>query len=118
MAHKRSPLRLVPEAAPQPAAPQAPRRLGAVELVPGRVRAAVLSTAGRILDRTESSYEAATATPEDIDAALAGAAEVFHGHELQGIGVAAAGLVDPVTGLIMEVNDPGHGPDGRHRGRH
>ncbi|MFD5385773.1 ROK family protein [Streptomyces sp. NPDC127074] len=111
MAHKRSPLRLVPEAAPQPAAPQAPRRLGAVELVPGRVRAAVLSTAGRILDRTESSYEAATATPEDIDAALAGAAEVFHGQELQGIGVAAAGLVDPVTGLIMEVNDaPGlHG---------
>ncbi|MBU3862716.1 ROK family protein [Streptomyces sp. 4503] len=111
MAHKRSPLRLVPEAAPQPAAPQAPRRLGAVELVPGRVRAAVLSTAGRILDRTESSYDAATATPEDIDTALAGAAGVFHGHELQGIGVAAAGLVDPVTGLIMEVNDaPGlHG---------
>lgn len=111
MAHKRSPLRLVPEAAPQAAAPQPPRRLGAVELVPGRVRAAVLSTAGRILDRTESSYDAATATPEDIDTALAAAAGVFHGHELQGIGVAAAGLVDPVTGLIMEVNDaPGlHG---------
>ncbi|MBO3675588.1 ROK family protein [Streptomyces sp. NEAU-YJ-81] len=111
MAHKRSPLRLVPEAASQPAAPQAPRRLGAVELVPGRVRAAVLSMAGRILDRTESSYDAATATPADIDTALAGAAQVFAGHELQGIGVAAAGLVDPVTGLIMEVNDaPGlHG---------
>ncbi|MFI8983616.1 ROK family protein [Streptomyces antimycoticus] len=111
MAHKRSPLRLVPEAAPQPAAPQAPRRLGAVELVPGRVGAAVLSMAGRILDRTESSYDAATATPADIDMALAAAAGVFAGHELQGIGVAAAGLVDPVTGLIMEVNDaPGlHG---------
>ncbi|WP_107119225.1 MULTISPECIES: ROK family protein [Streptomyces violaceusniger group] len=111
MAHKRSPLRLVPEAAPQPAAPQAPRRLGAVELVPGRVGAAVLSMAGRILDRTESSYDAATATPADIDTALAAAAGVFAGHELQGIGVAAAGLVDPVTGLIMEVNDaPGlHG---------
>ncbi|MER8161315.1 ROK family protein [Streptomyces sp. NPDC094472] len=104
-------MRLVPEAAPQPAVPQAPRRLGAVELVPGRVRAAVLSMAGRILDRTESSYDAATATPADIDTALAGAAVVFAGHELQGIGVAAAGLVDPVTGLIMEVNDaPGlHG---------
>ncbi|MFJ2348875.1 ROK family protein [Streptomyces antimycoticus] len=111
MAHKRSPLRLVPEAVPQPAAPQAPRRLGAVELVPGRVGAAVLSMAGRILDRTESSYDAATATPADIDMALAAAAGVFAGHELQGIGVAAAGLVDPVTGLIMEVNDaPGlHG---------
>ncbi|MEV6129025.1 ROK family protein [Streptomyces violaceusniger] len=104
-------MRLVPEAAPQPAAPQAPRRLGAVELVPGRVRAAVLSMAGRILDRTESSYDAATATPADIDTALAGAAQVFAGHELRGIGVAAAGLVDPVTGLITEVNDaPGlHG---------
>ncbi|GAA0531698.1 ROK family protein [Streptomyces antimycoticus] len=104
-------MRLVPEAAPQPAAPQAPRRLGAVELVPGRVGAAVLSMAGRILDRTESSYDAATATPADIDMALAAAAGVFAGHELQGIGVAAAGLVDPVTGLIMEVNDaPGlHG---------
>lgn len=111
MAHKRSPLRLVPEAAPQPAAPQAPRRLGAVELVPGRVGAAVLSMAGRILDRTESSYDAATATPADIDMALAAAARSSCGHELQGIGVAAAGLVDPVTGLIMEVNDaPGlHG---------
>ncbi|MFF7345200.1 ROK family protein [Streptomyces antimycoticus] len=111
MAHKRSPLRLVPEAAPQPAAPQAPRRLGAVELVPSRVGAAVLSMAGRILDRTESSYDAATATPADIDMALAAAAGVFAGYELQGIGVAAAGLVDPVTGLIMEVNDaPGlHG---------
>ncbi|WP_247204754.1 MULTISPECIES: ROK family protein [unclassified Streptomyces] len=104
-------MRLVPEAAPQPAAPQAPRRLGAVELVPGRVGAAVLSMAGRILDRTESSYDAATATPADIDMALAAAAGVFAGYELQGIGVAAAGLVDPVTGLIMEVNDaPGlHG---------
>ncbi|CAM5669801.1 Glucokinase OS=Streptomyces antimycoticus OX=68175 GN=SANT12839_001710 PE=4 SV=1 [Streptomyces antimycoticus] len=67
--------------------------------------------AGRILDRAESSYDAATATPADIDMALAAAAGVFAGHELQGIGVAAAGLVDPVTGLIMEVNDaPGlHG---------
>ncbi|MEU5729384.1 ROK family protein [Streptomyces antimycoticus] len=104
-------MRLVPEAAPQPAAPQAPRRLGAVELVPSRVGAAVLSMAGRILDRTESSYDAATATPADIDMALAAAAGVFAGYELQGIGVAAAGLVDPVTGLIMEVNDaPGlHG---------
>ncbi|MFE0413314.1 ROK family protein [Streptomyces tendae] len=98
-------MRLVPDAAEQPHAPVAPRRLGAVELVPGRVRAAVLSMAGRVLDRTESSYDAATATPADIDGALAGVAGVFAGREVQGIGVAAAGLVDPLTGLILEVND-------------
>ncbi|WP_217169055.1 ROK family protein [Streptomyces sp. AC512_CC834] len=105
MVHKSSPLRLVPDAAERPASPPAARRLGAVELVPGRVRAAVLSMAGRVLDRTESSYDAATATPADIDRALAAAAGCFAAHELQGIGVAAAGLVDPLTGLILEVND-------------
>ncbi|MGC0407055.1 putative NBD/HSP70 family sugar kinase [Streptomyces sp. SAI-195] len=105
MVHKSSPLRLVPDAAEQPAAPAAPRRLGAVELVPGRVRAAVVSMAGRVLDRTESSYDAATATPADIDGALAQVAGVFAAQEVQGIGVAAAGLVDPLTGLILEVND-------------
>ncbi|MET9352725.1 ROK family protein [Streptomyces sp. NPDC006617] len=98
-------MRLVPEAARQPATPAAPRRLGAVELVPGRVTAAVLSMAGRVLARTEASYDAATATPADIDGALAGVAGVFAAHEVQGIGVAAAGLVDPLTGLILEVND-------------
>ncbi|MGV9897251.1 ROK family protein, partial [Streptomyces tendae] len=81
------------------------RRLGAVELVPGRVRAAVLSMAGQVLDRTESSYDAATATPADIDGALAEVAPVFADGKVQGIGVAAAGLVDPLTGLILEVND-------------
>ncbi|CAL9342589.1 Glucokinase [Streptomyces sp. enrichment culture] len=105
MVHKSSPLRLVPNAAEQPFAPAAPRRLGAVELVPGRVGAAVLSMAGQVLDRTESSYDAATATPADIDGALARVAGVFAGREVQGIGVAAAGLVDPLTGLILEVND-------------
>ncbi|MCW8121804.1 ROK family protein [Streptomyces anthocyanicus] len=98
-------MRLVPEAARQPAAPAAPRRLGAVELVPGRVTAAVLSMGGRVLDRSEVSYDAATATPADIDGALAGVAGVFAAHEVQGIGVAAAGLVDPGAGLILEVND-------------
>ncbi|MFD0135877.1 ROK family protein [Streptomyces sp. NPDC127159] len=111
MVHKRSPLRLVPEAVAQPTAPAASQRLGAVELVPGRVRAAVLSMAGRILERIETSYDAASATPADIDTALTETAVIFAAHELTGIGVAAAGLVDPLTGLILEVNDvPGlHG---------
>ncbi|WP_078877908.1 ROK family protein, partial [Streptomyces sp. 150FB] len=75
------------------------------ELVPGRARAAVLTMSGAVLARAEASYDAATATPADIDAALALAARVFAGHEPQGIGVAAAGLVDPEAGLITEVND-------------
>ncbi|MBL0777097.1 MULTISPECIES: ROK family protein [Streptomyces] len=98
-------MRLVPEAAPQPSTPPAPRRLGAVELVPGQVRAAVVSMAGRVLDRTEVSYDAAGATGEDLDQALAEVAELLAAHDLQGVGVAAAGLVDPLAGLILEVND-------------
>lgn len=111
MVLKRSALRLVPEPVSEATVPRAPQRLGAVELLPGRVRAAVLSTAGGILGRAEVSYDAGTATPDDIDAALAGAAKIFGDHELRGVGVAAAGLVDPLTGLILEVNDvPGlHG---------
>ncbi|MCQ9708575.1 ROK family protein [Streptomyces sp. NEAU-PBA10] len=98
-------MRLVPEAAPQPSTPPAPRRLGAVELVPGQVRAAVVSMAGRVLDRTEVSYDAAGATGEDLDQALAEVAELLAAHDLLGVGVAAAGLVDPLAGLILEVND-------------
>ncbi|MFF8567243.1 ROK family protein [Streptomyces albidoflavus] len=98
-------MRLVPEAAPQPSTPPSPRRLGAVELVPGQVRAAVVSMAGQVLDRTEVAYDAAGATGEEIDRALAAAAEVFAAHDLQGVGVAAPGLVDPLAGLILEVND-------------
>ncbi len=66
--------------------------------MPGRIGAAVLSTAGQVLDRTESRYDAAGATPADIDRAMAQVAGVFAGHEVQGIGVAAAGLVDPSPG--------------------
>ncbi|MER6531075.1 ROK family protein [Streptomyces sp. NPDC001508] len=98
-------MRLVPELEPQPVAPRAPRRLGAVELVPGRITAAVLDMSGAVLERTETGYDAATALPADLDAALARAAQVFAGGPPQGIGVAAAGLVDPDAGLITEVND-------------
>nr|WP_069462940.1 ROK family protein [Actinacidiphila rubida] len=98
-------MRLVPALEPEPVAPRAGRRLGAVELVPGRVRAAVLDMSGAVLERTETAYDAATALPADLDAALARAAEVFAGVRPQGIGVAAAGLVDPDAGLITEVND-------------
>lgn len=105
MVHEGSPLRLVPEPAPGPVAPRPPRTLGAVELVPGRVRAAVLTMSGTVLRRAEASYDAGTALPADIDTALALAAEVFAGYDPVGVGVAAAGIVDPAAGLINEVND-------------
>nr|WP_235032580.1 ROK family protein [Actinacidiphila yanglinensis] len=98
-------MRLVPEPEPEPAAPRGARRLGAVELVPGRIRAAVLDMSGAVLERTETGYDAASALPADLDAALARAARVFAGGRTEGIGVAAAGLVDPDAGLITEVND-------------
>ncbi|WP_328376338.1 ROK family protein [Streptomyces sp. NBC_00440] len=105
MVQRRSPLRLVPEPAPAPLVPGARRTLGAVELVPGRVTAAVLTMSGAVLEREEARYDAGAATTRDIDAALAGAARVFAGHDPDGVGVAAAGLVDPEAGLITEVND-------------
>ncbi len=100
MARERPALHLVPEPRPQPAA----RTLGAVDLVPGRVRVAVLTLSGRVLERAEEAYDAAGGRPE-IDAALARAAALFRDHAPVGIGVAAAGLVDPAAGLIIEVND-------------
>lgn len=105
MVHERFPLRLVPDPSPAPVAPRPRRMLGGVELVPGRIRAAVLSMSGTVVRRAEASYDATTARPADIDAALARAAGVFEGHDLVGVGVAAAGLVDPGAGLIDEVND-------------
>jgi predicted NBD/HSP70 family sugar kinase len=105
MVHEFPPLRLVPDPVPGPQAAPAPRGLGAVELLPGRVRAAVLSMSGAVLRRAEAGFDPAAVAGGEIDAALATAAEVFAGHDLAGVGVAAAGLVDPDAGLVIEAND-------------
>ncbi|WP_189935003.1 ROK family protein [Streptomyces sulfonofaciens] len=105
MVHERPSLRLVPEPVPQSATPPAPRLLGAVELLPGRIRAAVLTVAGRVLERAEASYDASVPDPAEIDAALARTARVFTARPPVGVGIAAAGLVDPDGGVITEVND-------------
>ncbi len=104
MVQESSPLRLVPDPA-RGRPPAAPRRLGAVELLPGRVSAAVLSMSGTVLRRAESAFDPAAGAHGEIDAALARAAEVFAGQDVAGVGVAATGLVDPDAGLIIEVND-------------
>lgn len=105
MAHERAPLRLVPDTAAEPVPSAAVPMLGAVELVPGRIAAAVLSRSGEILARAEATFDAAAATRDGIDAALARAAGVFAGARPLGVGVAAPGLVDPEAGLVVEVND-------------
>ncbi|WP_328539459.1 ROK family protein [Streptomyces sp. NBC_00344] len=101
----RSSLRLVPDPAPGPVVPAPARTLGAVELVPGRITAAVVTMSGAVIARAEVPYDAATAAPGDIDAACAVVSRVFGGHAPDGIGVAAAGLIDTAAGQVIEVND-------------
>jgi predicted NBD/HSP70 family sugar kinase len=93
-------LRLVPDAG-EPR----PLRLGAVELLPGRVRAALLDASGAMLRRAEERFDAKARDTAAVDGALAGAARCFAGERPAGIGVAAAGVVDPVAGRVLEVND-------------
>ncbi|MEU9356874.1 ROK family protein [Streptomyces sp. NPDC048301] len=105
MAHERSPLRLVPDPVPGPEVRAVPRTLGAVELLPGRVRAALLDRSGTVLDRAEALFDPASPSTCGVDEALARVAVVFDGHRPSGIGVAAAGVVDPAGGRVIEVDE-------------
>ncbi|MFE3515607.1 ROK family protein [Streptomyces sp. NPDC059166] len=105
MAHERSPLRLVPDPVPGPEVRAVPRTLGAVELLPGRVRAALLDRAGTVLARAEAVFDAASPSPSGVDEALARVAAVFEERRPSGIGVAAAGVVDPAGGRVIEVDE-------------
>jgi glucokinase len=96
---ERPALRLVPAPAVEPAAPV----LGAVELLPGRVRAALVDLSGELLWRAEAAYPRGTADLAEIDAALAEV--VRFPVQPMGVGVAAAGLVDAAAGVIIEVNE-------------
>ncbi|MBP0457165.1 ROK family protein [Streptomyces montanisoli] len=104
MAQRGTRLRLVGPRDESPASAPV-RTLGAVELVPGRVRAAVLGVSGEVLARAETAYAPDAPGRGAVDSALAEVAGVFAGHAPTGIGVAAAGIVDPAAGLIVEVND-------------
>ncbi|GAA3524187.1 ROK family protein [Amycolatopsis ultiminotia] len=77
--------------------------LGAVELLPGRVRAALLDLTGAVRWRAESAYPRETTDRAEIGAALAAA--VRFPSTPAGVGVAAAGLVDAEAGVIIEVNE-------------
>ncbi|GAB3147830.1 ROK family protein [Amycolatopsis sp. NPDC004378] len=96
---ERPALRLVPAPAPEAGGPV----LGAVELLPGRVRAALVELSGAVRWRAEAAYPRDTADPAEIDAALEAVAR-FPERPV-GVGVAAAGLVDAAAGVIIEVNE-------------
>jgi glucokinase len=99
---QRPTLALVPPLRDEPG----PNTLGAVELLPDRVRAALLGMDGTVLRRAEVPYPGATATAAEIGEVLLNAAEECFGEQLPiGIGVAAAGLVDPGAGTIIDVHD-------------
>jgi len=98
---ERPALRLVPE----PAADPAPPVLGAVELVPGRVRAALLDLSGAVLRRAEAGFDRGAPDRAPIDAALEQAARACFDSPPLGVGVAAAGLVDADAGVVIEVNE-------------
>lgn len=99
---RRPALALVPKLREEPG----PRTLGAVELLPDRVRAALLGMDGTVLHRAETPYPGATATAAEIGEVLLDAAGKCFGEQLPiGIGVAAAGLVDPGAGTIIDVYD-------------
>ncbi|WP_419997473.1 ROK family protein [Streptomyces boninensis] len=103
MAGDYPPLRLVPDPpAPAPVRPL----LGAVEVLPGRVHAALVDRSGELLRRTAAGFEPAAGDAAGVDAAVRQAAlECFEGRELIGVGVAATGIVDPERGAFIEVND-------------
>ncbi|MFF1924798.1 ROK family protein [Streptomyces sp. NPDC058221] len=105
MAHERIPLRLVPDPLPDEPAGRDVGVLGAVEVLPGLVRAALLTRAGAVRERAQVRFDARSADPAVVDAALREVAQVFAGQALLGVGVAAAGVVDPAAGRIIEAND-------------
>lgn len=79
--------------------------IGAVEILPGRVRAATVSLTGEIRGRATAPFATRTADPAGFAAALRSCcAEAFAGTTVVGIGVASAGLVDPGRGRLVELN--------------
>lgn len=96
---ERPALRLVREPA---AAPREPV-LAAVELLPGRVRGALLDLAGTVRWRAAADFPAATADTRVIEAALEEVTR-FPAPPL-GLGVASAGLLDATAGVVIEVSE-------------
>ncbi|MYW63183.1 ROK family protein [Streptomyces sp. SID8379] len=96
---------MVPEPGPDEPVRRDVGVLGAVEVLPGAVRAALLTRTGVVRERAQAAFDASSADPAVVDAALRAASQVFAGQVPAGVGVAAAGVVDPAAGRVIEVND-------------
>jgi glucokinase len=82
-----------------------PKWLGAVELLPDRVRAALLTMDGTVLQSAQFRYRGKKADAEEIENLLLAAADDCFSDDVPiGIGVAVAGLVDPATGTVVDVH--------------
>ncbi|NED99234.1 ROK family protein [Phytoactinopolyspora halotolerans] len=88
-----------------PVANDGPTALGAVELLPGLVRAAVVDGDGAIRHLIEREFD----TSGDVGAVEAVISDViqqcFTFHRVRGIGVASPGLVDTTSGVVVESLD-------------
>ncbi|TCO54116.1 ROK family protein [Actinocrispum wychmicini] len=79
--------------------------LAAVELLPGRVRAALLDLSGTVLRRAESVFDPTAQDRTGIDAALTEVTQGWRDAGPVGVGVAAVGIVDADVGVVVEVNE-------------
>lgn len=75
--------------------------LGAVELLPHQVRAAVIDADGTIRHRTS----AAITVDGDLDTVLGVTAQCFQFSAVAGIGIASPGLLDTAAGTVVECFD-------------
>ncbi|MGA8114578.1 MAG: ROK family protein [Actinocatenispora sp.] len=80
------------------------RALGAVEILPGRINVALLSLTGEIRHRATAAFPRRARTADAFHRALLDTcADVLDGHPVLGVGVAAAGLLEPGTGRLVEL---------------
>lgn len=83
------------------------RPVVAVHLLPGRVRAALVSPTGVLLSQSVSKYPATTRDQDLITDSIASCIEKVlpsEGAPVLGVGVAVGGIVDTDAGRIVEVN--------------
>lgn len=79
------------------------RSIGAVEILPGRVIAALVSLTGEVRRRAERPFPLRTKAVDGFrDAVRESCTEAFGAVGVIGVGVAGAGLVEPDDGRIVE----------------
>lgn len=86
--------------------PEPGQWIGAVEVVPGRIRAACVHRSGTLREEAVAEFDPKTANLAELEAALRRVGTAcFTDRRLLGIGVAAAGLVDAEAGALAELHD-------------